>query len=355
MSLSQAKATRYPKPGPIGGNLIREVISFLKSQNLKLPLGSHILIAVSGGSDSIGLAHLLVHFGRRIVARSQISLLHVNHGWRAEESDADEAFVKELGKRWKIPVIVHRLDPSKNHKAKKSWEDEARGFRKEVFACEAEKLDRKVREYDDKKAHHYNDDKPKNPTLVLTGHQADDQAETLLWRLFTGAAETHGGGVVFRYGIEMRPFLTCRKALIKNYLLEVDQSYREDATNQSDRFMRARMRSQLMPAIEKLFPRAIDHLVRLALSAQAGIDILTPDEAPEALDRTRKQNSNLGNTPLNPYDTLIAAAGLKVRRPHFKILSEKLVAKKPWCGEIHLPGGWKLICQPPEKWILERI
>jgi tRNA(Ile)-lysidine synthetase-like protein len=333
MRLDQAKTARYPKPGPVGGNLTREVISFLKSQNLKLPLSSHILIAVSGGSDSIGLAHLLVHFGRRIVPRSQISLLHVNHGWRAKESDADEDFVNDLGKRWKIPVIVHRLDPLKNHNSKKSWEDEARGFRKEIFACEAAKRD---------------------SALVFTGHQADDQAETLLWRLFTGAAETHGGGVAFHHGVEMRPFLTCRKALIKNYLLEVDQSYREDATNQSDRFMRARMRSQLMPAIEKLFPRAIEHLVRLALSAQVGIDKLTL-ESSEAKDLARKQNSNLGNTPLNPYDTLIAAAGLKMRRPHFKILSEKLVAKKPWCGEIHLPGGWKLICQPPDKWILERI
>ena len=216
---------------------------------------------------------------------------------------------------------MHHLDSLANHDSKKSWEDEAREFRKEIFTREAEKFTR---------------EEEKHPALVFTAHQADDQAETLLWRLFTGAAQTHGGGVIFHHGVEMRPFLTCRKALIKSYLHEVGQSYREDATNQSDRFLRARMRSQLMPAIEKLFPRAIDHLVSLALSAQAGI-------------------TNLDNTPMNPYDTLIAAAGLKVRRPHFKILSEKLVAKKSWCGEIHLPGGWKLICQPPEKWILERI
>jgi tRNA(Ile)-lysidine synthase len=324
----QAKSTRYPKPGPIGGGLIREVISFLKSQNLKLPLTSHILIGLSGGCDSVGLAHLLVHYGRRIVPRSQITLLHVNHGWRGKDSDADESFVKKLGKKWKVPVMTHRLNPL-DRNTKKSWEDEARKSRKEIFAREVQK---------------HSDKTQGQSALVFTAHQADDQAETLLWRLFTGAAQTHGGGVVFRHGIELRPFLTCRKALIQSYLKEVDQSYREDATNQSERFLRARMRAQLMPEIEKLFPRAIDHLVQLALAAQAGV-----------LGENPNSESNLGNAPLNPYDTLIAAAGLRVRRPHFEILSQKLVAKKSWCGEIHLPGGWKLSCQPPEKWILERI
>lgn len=315
MTPIQTKSPPYPKPGPIGGGLIREVISFARSHNkMTLPIGSHILIGVSGGCDSVALAHLLVHFGRRIVPRSRISLLHVNHGWRGKESNADELFVKRLGKKWNVPVITHRLNFSKYHDPKKSWENEARELRKDLFARDAEK----------------------HKALVFTAHQADDQAETLLWRLFTGAASTHGGGVIFRHGVEVRPFLRCRKTLIKNYLLEVDQNYREDATNQSDRFMRARMRTELMPAIEKLFPRSIEHLVQLALSVQA--------------DRP-----NLGSPPSIPYDILIKTAGLKMRRPHFETLSQKLVAKKSWCGEIHLPGGWKLICQPPVKWTLERI
>src|SRR4051812_30738153 len=104
-------AQTYPKPGPVGGRLIREVISFLKKQNFQLPITSHILIGVSGGSDSVGLAHLLSHFGRRIVSPSQITLLHVNHGWRGKESDLDEAFVKDLGNRWGVPVVTHKLKP----------------------------------------------------------------------------------------------------------------------------------------------------------------------------------------------------------------------------------------------------
>src|SRR4051794_22839086 len=80
------------KPGPTGGALIRTVVGFLRQFQIQLPIDSHILIAVSGGADSVGLAHLLVHYGRRVIDRSKIRLLHINHGWRADESDQDEDF-----------------------------------------------------------------------------------------------------------------------------------------------------------------------------------------------------------------------------------------------------------------------
>jgi tRNA(Ile)-lysidine synthase len=209
--------------------------------------------------------------------------------------------------------MVHRISGAKNHDSKKSWEDEARILRKDIFALEAQK----------------------HQALVFTAHHADDQAETMLWRLFTGAAHTHGGGVAFHHKNEVRPLLRVRKAQIKNYLKEVGQDYREDSTNQSATFLRARMRSELMPQLERIFPRAVDQLVKLALSAQL-------------------ESGSLGDTPNAPYDILFKAAGLKPRRPHFEILSQKLVANKSWCGEVHLPGGWILKRLSPDKWILER-
>jgi tRNA(Ile)-lysidine synthetase-like protein len=300
-------AQPYPKPGPIGGRLIRDVIAFMRNQGVQLPLSSHILIATSGGSDSVALAHLMTHFGRRVVAPSRISLLHINHGWRGNESDLDELFVKDLGKRWGVPVLVQRLKPPKEGLGQ-SLEDEAREARKKIY-------DRLAK---------------KHEAVVLTAHQADDLAETLLWRLFTGAAQTHGGGVAFRHGVEIRPFLTIRKPEIKKYLQEVREIFREDATNFSDRFLRARMRSRLMPEAEKIFPRVVQHLGKLALQAQA-----------------ETQRAESGMNPLGMgFDApsfLIHAAGLKVRRPHLTLIFEKLVAKRPWYGEIHLPGGWKLI------------
>ena len=101
--------SRYPKPKEVGGHLIRRLVAFLREMEVQLPLTSHILIAISGGIDSVALAHLISHFGRRIVDKKQITFLHINHGWRGEESDQDELFIRDLSHQWKIPLIVHQL------------------------------------------------------------------------------------------------------------------------------------------------------------------------------------------------------------------------------------------------------
>lgn len=303
----------YSKPGPLGGRLIREVISFMRKQGVSLPIPSHILIATSGGIDSMAMAHLLTHYGRKIVEKENVILLHINHGWRGEESDLDARFVKDAGKRWGVPVIVRKLKPPV-HGSGQSWEEQARTGRKKIF----DQLALKYR------------------ATLFTAHQADDLAETLLWRLFTGAAQTHGGGVAFSFGVEMRPFLSLRKSVLKQYLVEVHESFREDATNLSDRFLRAKMRKKLMQEIERLFPKAIDHLGSLALEAQKR------DSSSHGLHEEESQlHSQLHSQ--DAIETLIRAAGIKARRPHLTAIMEKLVAKKLWYGEIHLPGGWKLI------------
>ncbi len=223
----------------MGGKLIRNVISAVRANALDLPLTSHILCACSGGADSVALAVLLARYGRRVGGAEQITLVHVNHGWRGKESDADEKFVRALAKRLRVGFRVHRLreKPSKGD----SWEAHARGLRKEIFALESkrrQKLDG-------------------TPGLVFTAHQADDQAETRLWRFFTGATATLGAGILTRHGVEIRPLLGIRRAELVAFLAEERQTWREDLSNQDPRFLRARMRRDLMPVIETLFPGAV--------------------------------------------------------------------------------------------------
>ncbi len=298
--MSSTVTSRYPRPGPVGGTLIRQVIAFFKNQKIQLPITSHILIAVSGGSDSVGLAHLLLHYGRKIAPSNQFSLIHINHGWRPLESDQDAAFVQELGVRWGVPVLNFKI-PGLAQSRHQSWEAEAREARKKIF----------------------NEQAIQKEALVFTAHQADDLAETLLWRLFTGAAKTHGAGITFQHGREMRPFLKIRKKTIQSYLQEVNTSFREDSTNFSNRFLRARMRQTLMPELESLFPQAIDHLVSLGLQA-------------EMIEQQEDLNSIL------PFELLFQAAGLKARRSHFKYVLKESVRKNNGSAELHLPGGWKL-------------
>lgn len=248
--VAQTKA--YPSPKAVGGRLIRILVSSLRKNGIGLPLASHILCACSGGADSTALALLLVKYGRRVGAPERISLLHVNHGWRGTESDRDEQFVVRLGRKLGVPVIVHRLreKPSKGD----SWEAHARGLRKSIFLEESRK--------------HSIDGLA---ALVFTGHQADDQAETRLWRLFTGAFQTLGEGILARHGIEVRPLLGVRRSELIAFLKEERQRWREDSSNRDPRFLRAQMRKELMPVIEALFPKAIQAINSVEFSADTRI------------------------------------------------------------------------------------
>jgi tRNA(Ile)-lysidine synthase len=301
---SEPETSRYPQPSEHGGRLIRKVIAELKAQKISLPIASDILIAISGGSDSLALAHLLLKYGRRVADPTHIKLLHINHGWRSGASEADAEFVKRFGRQWGAEVIVHELEPPKDSQMKgRSWEEVARYARKGIFEKEAARLRAKV----------------------LTAHQADDLAETVLWRLLTGAAETHAGGIAFAHGVEMRPLLSVRKQELKAYLEEERQTWCEDSTNYAGRFMRSKMRLHLMPVIDDLFPRAVEHLVALARKA-AKDPVADPDAAEAGVDLVA---------------ALLGASGVRLKRSHWSAIEARLraTARK---GALALPGGWRL-------------
>jgi tRNA(Ile)-lysidine synthetase-like protein len=299
-------STPYRQPKEVGGRLIRTVVSSLRKAEIQLPITSYILIAISGGSDSVALAHLLLKYGRRVGTAAKMELLHVNHGWRGQASDEDESFVRKLGARWKVPVTVVQARGGKLPKGE-SWEKLARDARKEIYERLANE---------------------KN-AIVLTGHQADDLAETVLWRILTGAAKTHGGGISVRSGVELRPFLGVRKQFLKDFLREERLPWREDATNHEGRFMRSRMRRDIMTRLEEQFPRAIEHLGRLALGAQRAAVRGVSTESVES-----------------DAELFLAATGLRVRRSHHDLIQAKL-KDRTWSGELHLPEGWILKRRPP--------
>ncbi len=325
-----AARKRYPKMSPVGGRLIRQVIQLFRTSGLSLPLDSHILIAVSGGSDSVALAHLMLKYGRKLVQRSRVSLLHINHQWRGLQSDEEELFVERLGRLWGVPVIVRRIAPP-HPDCSQSWEEVARTARKEVFAEEVKKL---------------------GAARIFTAHHADDLAETVLWRILTGTTDTHGGGICFQTNLEIRPFLNSRKKDIRHYLAEQGQEFHEDPTNSEDRFLRARMRKVLMPEIEKLFPKSIDRLVNLAMLAQQ------QNGRPSKVDSSEHPSEGQEFEVL-PYAALFQSSGLHVRRKHFDAIRAKLKVDSHWRGQIHLPGGWRLSRQGAQQglddcWTLEK-
>jgi tRNA(Ile)-lysidine synthetase-like protein len=277
----------------------------------------------------MALAHLLVHYGRRVIPdRSQITLLHLNHGWRGEESDGDEAFVRKAAQDWGVGYLTQKMNFTPEGVAGQSWEDAARRFRLEAFQefCSGEEL--------------LSGDGSRQ---VWTAHHADDQAETVLWRLFTGAQETHGGGIAFRFGPQLRPLLSVRKGELLAYLQEVGQPFREDSTNRDIRFLRANMRKELMPIVERLFPKAIEHLSQSALNAQ----------------RLHEERFVLDGPNEQPDPApLLSAVGIRLRRSHYQILSaelQKALANPAASSEVHLPGGWRWMRHSVDHWTLERL
>lgn len=316
-----ALISHYPSPGSVGGRLIRQMVATLQKAGVQLPITSDILIACSGGSDSVALAHIMARYGRRVGTQGQITLLHVNHGWRGGESDQDAQWVLELGKKLGVAARIELLNTPAM--GSDSWEETARTGRKAIF----ERISQE-----------------KNG-IVLTAHQADDVAETVLWRILTGAASTHGGGIAVRHGVEVRPVIAVRKEELRNYLIEEGQKWREDLTNSEGRFMRSQMRRDLMPALERIFPKGINHLCSLAQQAQeAGI--------------YGDEGSPLSNAP-SVIASFFGAVGLKLRRGHWDALNHQAepgALKDKMETELYLPKGWRVKCDRKKgkrRWVIQ--
>ena len=224
----------YPKPSAIGGTLIRKVIAQCKKLETTLPLGEPVLIAVSGGVDSMVLAHLLARYGRRLIDPSQITLLHLDHGWRPESGKEEKNLVKNLAKELEVGFRSEKLDPPSKALMSKNWEEDARLKRTKVFDTLAG---------------------PKQKwKYVFTAHHQDDLAETLFFRFLRGEIFEQNKGILFNDPPVLRPFLQVSKEEIRAYAKAEKVPYLEDPTNlETDQF-RGLYRARLMPHLIRHFP-----------------------------------------------------------------------------------------------------
>jgi tRNA(Ile)-lysidine synthase len=205
--------------------------------------GDRIGIAVSGGADSVALLRLFEEL--RTDLGVSLCVAHLNHGLRGEAADGDEAFASELARELDVPFLASRQDVAalarQNH-----WnlEDAGRRARYGYF----EQLVRDGR-----------------CTKIAVAHTADDQAETLLARIIRGTGSRGLVGIHPVRGAVIRPLLTVRREELREYLRAKGQDWREDASNQDTTRLRARLRHQLLPLIERDFaPEIVERLTNLA-------------------------------------------------------------------------------------------
>jgi tRNA(Ile)-lysidine synthase len=228
--------------------LLHQLVRTIRDRRLFEP-GQHLLLAVSGGPDSIALLSLLATLARSW--RLRLTVVHFNYGLRGNESDGDEAFVSSFCQARNIPLIVRRPTLSKQRRAS-SLQMLARMARYEAMKS---------------LAHDVQADR------IVTGHTANDQAETLLLWMLRGAGLTGLAGMPFmREEIIVRPLLRTTREDILEYLKQEGLPYRQDSTNVTRVYRRNRVRHDLLPMMEAITPGIVRLLERQA-------DMLRADDA----------------------------------------------------------------------------
>ena len=198
------------------------------TNNLPELFKSKIAIAISGGVDSVVLAHLCS------VLHINISLLHCNFQLREAESDQDQLFVKQFSEKLSAPFITTNFDTTDYIKANKvSTQIAARELRYDWFAKMAKLYSFKA---------------------VLTAHHLDDNLETFVINLSRGSGLEGLTAIPEKNGLYIRPLLQFSKKQIIAYAENNNINWREDASNQETKYLRNKIRHNTVPSLEALSP-----------------------------------------------------------------------------------------------------
>ena len=286
--------------------------------------GATILVALSGGPDSVAMLHALralkVRFSFRIVAA------HLNHGIRGDEADRDEAFVRNLCARCDIQLVVKRARTLSANMP--NLEERAREARYAFLNSVADRI---------------------GADYLALAHQADDQAETVLMRMLRGAGVAGLAAMSERGpGRIIRPLLSVTRAEVMAYLEGIGEGFVNDSSNQSDVILRSRVRGELIPTLERQYaPGLRARLVRLASEMRAVDDFIV-----EAARRELAQPSMHGGLDLVRFAQLHPAlqaevircfiareAGnlRRIERSHIEAIRH-LCLEGPPNGILNLPG-----------------
>jgi len=231
--------------------LEKRFISSIRQKNL-ISAGDKLVVAVSGGADSICLLHVLAR--HRSDLEVELHVAHLNHQLRGAESDADASYVSNLARKLGVPATIERRDVAAYHGQKGgSLEEAAREVRYGFLAEVSRTMD---------------------DTKVATGHTRDDHIETILLHLLRGTGTVGLCGLQSRsllpYGENggplevVRPLLAVTRQETVDYCRQHRLSPRSDSSNESISFLRNRIRLELLPVLRRYNPSIDRVLVRLA-------------------------------------------------------------------------------------------
>jgi len=306
--------------------LAQSVVAYIRKYDLLLP-GDRVGIAVSGGADSVALLRVLLEL--RDEFGIVLSVVHLNHQLRGTDSDADERFVRELAETHRLEIIAESRDIKTVAAEKKlSVEAAAREVRYEFFRRALQS----------------------SVNRIATAHTLDDQAETVLLKLSRGAGTRGLAGIYPKVAVSkkavsrqpsaisnaaiskdppeldhqvktiIRPLLGTRRSQLRSYLAEIEQSWREDTSNQNLRHTRNRVRHEILPRLEKeVNPGVCEVLAETAEIARAE-EAYWANEISRLLPRVWTKDESGGALKLE----VLESGPLAVRRRLVRAAAESL-------------------------------
>jgi tRNA(Ile)-lysidine synthase len=233
------------------------------TKNALLTPSDKVLVAVSGGADSVVLLHLLLSAGY------SCSVAHANFGLRTTESDQDESFMKALASRYQIRCFIKKFDTEACKQAnKQSTQMAARELRYEWFHELAAQCG-----FD----------------AIATGHHQDDQVESFFINLLRGAGLKGLKAMEARNGLVIRPLLFASRNQIELYANANGIAFRNDSSNQSLKYQRNQIRHQLIPVIQAIDPKAPE-MVKKSISLLGQNNALYQELVSKALEKFITRN-----------------------------------------------------------------
>lgn len=197
----------------------------------------HLVLAVSGGVDSVVLTDLVFNAG------FQFSIAHCNFQLRGEESERDEGFVRSLGEKYGVEVLVRRFDTLQFAEQNKlGIQEAARLLRYDWFSELLHGQPSTVNR------------------LLLTAHHADDNIETVLFNIFRGTGMNGLHGILPQQGDIIRPLLFAGREDILAYAKVSQLSWVEDSSNESTKYTRNYIRHEILPMLKQIFPSVTENL-----------------------------------------------------------------------------------------------
>lgn len=275
-----------------------------------LPRGGHILCAVSGGADSVCLLHWLN--GLRSQHAFALTAAHYNHNLRGDESRRDADFVRSFVETCcpGVELIIGSGDVAGQAARNKSGiEETAREMRYAFLRKTAQQV---------------------GADVITTAHNAEDNAETVLLHLIRGSGLRGLTGISPRRDGLVRPLLTTRRSDIEDYLHIYGLPHVEDSSNTDERFARNRVRHQLLPLLENMQPRFIDHMSQTTQLLSLDEDYLV------SLARDRLPPPQIVPTGLSAHAPSIAAQPDALAVRMVRQLLDQLNADGGKCSLAHL-------------------